>query len=264
MPHKTDTRTTVKVVTANDFITAHGLDKLPLNSRKLLYLAISQCRKTDTDFFEYSISIRDFAELTGIKDTNLYSHAKTITRDLMTTTIECTLGDREYEQYSLFSKCSYKAGDGIITFKLNPDMTDFLLNVKKDFTQPLLADFVRMNSPYSMAVWHLMQREMHSRKPGVTQAIEFDLMLAELRSVTGTENKLKQIGQFKERVLDKAIREIRDNCGVVVTYTNIKKSRTVIGFHFRAVSEYHVSEQDIPYSLRQHVAEVRQRLVNKK
>ena len=111
-----------------------------------------------------------------------------------------------------------------------------------------------------MAVWHLMQREMHSKKPGVTQALEFDLTLAELRSVTGTENKLKQIGQFKDRVLDKAIREIRDNCGVVVTYTNIKKSRTVIGFHFSAISEYHVNEQDIPYSLRQHVAEVRQRL----
>lgn len=260
MPRKTDTRSTVKVVTDNSFITAHGMDKMSLNARKLLYLAISQCRKTDTDFYEYSISIRDFADLTGIQENNLYSHAKGITKDLMSTTIECALGSMDYDQYSLFSKCSYRAGEGTITFKLNPDMTNFLLNVKKDFTQPLLADFVKMNSPYSMAVWHLMQREMHSKKPGVTQALEFDLTLAELRSVTGTENKLKQIGQFKDRVLDKAIREIRDNCGVVVTYTNIKKSRTVIGFHFSAISEYHVNEQDIPYSLRQHVAEVRQRL----
>lgn len=260
MAKKADTRSTVKVVTANDFITAHGLDKLPLNSRKLLYLAISQCRKTDKQFFEYSISIKDFADLTGIKDTNLYSQAKGITRDLMSTTIECTLGNRGYEQYSLFTRCSYKAGEGTITFKLNPDMTDFLLNVKKDFTQPLLADFVRMNSPYSMEVWHLMQREMHSHKPGITQVIEFDLTVAELRQVTGTESKLRQIGQFKQRVLDKAIREIKDNCGVVVTYTNIKKSRTVVGFHFTAIQEHHIDETEIPEHVKKSVAEGKRRI----
>lgn len=260
MPRKTDTRSNIKVMTANDFITAHGMDKMSLNARKLLYLAISQCRKTDTDFFEYNISIRDFADLTGIHENNLYSHAKDITRDLMSTTIECTLDTKGYEQYSLFSKCTYRIGTGIITFKLNPDMTDFLLNVKKDFTQPLLADFVRMNSPYSMAVWHLMQREMHSKKPGITQAIEYDLTVSELRQVTGCENKLKQIGQFKERVLDKAIREIRDNCGVVITYTNIKNSRTVVGFHFVAVQEYHLNDVDIPQNLKDRVAKGKQRI----
>lgn len=260
MARKADTRSTVKVVTTNDFITANGLESIPLNSRKLLYLAISQCRKTDEEFFEYTITIRDFADLMGIKDTNLYQHAKEITGKLISLGLECSLNGKDYDQYSLFSKCSYRDGEGIITFKLNPDMTDFLLNVKKDFTQPLLQDFVRMKSPYSMAIWHLMQREMHSKKPGITQLMEFDLTVEELRKVTGTENKLKQIGQFKERVLDKAIREIKDNCGVIVTYTNIKKSRTIIGFHFSVVSPYHMDEQDIPYSLRQHVAEVRQRL----
>lgn len=260
MPRKTDTRSTVKVVTANSFITAHGMDKMSLNARKLLYLAISQCRKTDTDFYEYSISIRDFADLTGIQENNLYSHAKGITKDLMSTTIECALGSRDYDQYSLFSKCSYRAGEGTITFKLNPDMTNFLLNVKKDFTQPLLADFVKMNSPYSMAVWHLMQREMHSKKPSITQKIEFDLTVEELRQVTGTENKLRQIGQFKERVLDKAIREIKDNCGVVVTYTNLKKSRTVVGFHFVAVQEYYIDESDIPERIKKSVEAGKRRI----
>ena len=81
-----------------------------------------------------------------------------------------------------------------------------------------------------------------------------------MRQVTGTENKLKQIGQFKERVLDKAIREIKDNCGVVVTYTNLKKSRTVIGFHFVAVQEYYIDESDIPESVRRHAAEGRKRI----
>lgn len=255
-----DKRVSIKVVSANDFITAKELSALPLNSRKLLYLAISQCKKSDKEFYEYAISAKDFAEMMGIDESNIYRDGRKITGRLMGLSLDCDLYGQGYEQYGLFSKCTYKKKDGIIRFKLNPDMTNFFLNLKKDFNQPLLEDFVHMNSPYSMAIWHLMQREMHSKKPSITQTIEFDLTLEELRSVTGTESKLKQIGQFKERVLDKAIREIRDNCGVVVTYTNIKNSRTIVGFHFTAIQEHHIDEATIPEHIKRQVEEGKRRI----
>lgn len=255
-----DKRVSIKVVSANDFITAKELSALPLNSRKLLYLAISQCKKSDKEFYEYAISAKDFAEMMGIDESNIYRAGRKITGRLMGLSLDCDLYGQGYEQYGLFSKCTYKKKDGIIRFKLNPDMTNFFLNLKKDFSQPLLEDFVHMNSPYSMAIWHLMQREMHSKKPSITQTIEFDLTLAELRSVTGTESKLRQIGQFKERVLDKAIREIRDNCGVVVTYTNIKDSRTIVGFHFTAIQEHHIDEATIPEHIKRQVEEGKRRI----
>lgn len=255
-----DKRVSIKVVSANDFITAKELSALPLNSRKLLYLAISQCKKSDKEFYEYAISAKDFAEMMGIDESNIYRDGRKITGRLMGLSLDCDLYGQGYEQYGLFSKCTYKKKDGIIRFKLNPDMTNFFLNLKKDFSQPLLEDFVHMNSPYSMAIWHLMQREMHSKKPSITQTIEFDLTLAELRSVTGTESKLRQIGQFKERVLDKAIREIRDNCGVVVTYANIKDSRTIVGFHFTAIQEHHIDEATIPEHIKRQVEEGKRRI----
>lgn len=255
-----DKRVSIKVVSANDFITAKELSALPLNSRKLLYLAISQCKKSDKEFYEYAISAKDFAEMMGIDESNIYRDGRKITGRLMGLSLDCDLYGQGYEQYGLFSKCTYKKKDGIIRFKLNPDMTNFFLNLKKDFSQPLLEDFVHMNSPYSMAIWHLMQREMHSKKPSITQTLEFDLTLAELRSVTGTESKLRQIGQFKERVLDKAIREIRDNCGVVVTYTNIKDSRTIVGFHFTAIQEHHIDEATIPEHIKRQVEEGKRRI----
>lgn len=259
MEKKADTRSAIKVVTTNDFIMAHGLESISLNSRKLLYLAIAQCRKTDKEFFEYKITIKDFADLIGIKDTNLYQNAGKITRGLLSVTLECGDG-KDYDQYTLFSKCSYRRGAGIIVFKLNPDMTDFLLNVKKDFTQPLLADFVRMKSPYSMAIWHLMQREMHSTKPGIVDELEFELTVDELRAVTGTQKKFKQIGQFKEKVLDKALREIDDNCGIVIGYKNLKKGRTITGFHFWAQTWNRLDPNDIPQSLINQIEEGKKRI----
>ncbi len=243
---KVDTRESVKTVTSNDFIIAKGLDKLSLKARKMLYIAISQCKQSDKDFYVYEISIKEFAKLMNIKPEAVYSEADKITNELMTGFL-CVVpkGKKYFKKYSLFSMCEYEH-DGILRFKLNPDMTTFVLELKGNFSQPLLNDFMKMNSPYSMAIWHLMQREMYSHKPNLINTIQFDLSLEELREITGTQTKLKQLGEFKKRVFDKALREIDENCSVKITYENIKRGRTVVGFRCTAISTFHIDDSKIP------------------
>lgn len=192
-----DKRDSIRTVTANSFITACGLDKISLKARKLLYVAISQCKKTDAEFYEYSIKACNFAELMDISPTHMYEEAEKIAGELMQGYISIVpQGKQHFKMYSLFDTCEYTE-EAEIKFKMNKDMTDFLLNLKGNFTKPLLNDFLHMNSSYSMAVWHLMQREMKSQKPGVSNIIEFDLTLSELRQVTGTQNKLKQLAKVR-------------------------------------------------------------------
>ena len=241
IPRVVDTRDSIRAVTDNRFIVAKNLSKLSLKARKLLYLALSQCKKDDTQFYTFEISAIEYAELIGLSRQRVYQTADDVTSELMGTFIECKSKEQKrFAKYTLFSKCEYTQ-DAMIIFKLNPDMTNLLLGLKQSFTQPLLADFMKMRSVYSMAVWHLMQREMRSRKPNPVKlreekdnAIEFDLSLQELRVVTGTENKLKEIGHFKEKVLNKAIQEIYDNQLADISYTNVKRGRTITGFHFIA------------------------------
>ena len=259
MKKELETMDSVRTVTSNTFITAKGLSELSLKARKALYIAISQCRKNDNDFYIYDITIKQFAELMGVAESNVYATAKETTAELLTGVIEVEEADG-YRQYSLFSSAYYSRKNGSITLKLNPDMTQFLLHLKKDFTQPLLKDFLHMRSPYSMAVWHLMQREMHSRIPGITEQLKFNLTLSELRQVTGCESKFKQLVQFKTKVLDKALREIRDNCGIVITYENVKKGRTVVGFDFTAIQENYIDSAEIPESVRRHAEEGKRRI----
>lgn len=259
MKKELETMDSVRTVTSNTFITAKGLSELSLKARKALYIAISQCRKDDNDFYIYDLTIKQFAELMGVAESNVYATAKETTAELLTGVIEVEEADG-YRQYSLFSSAYYSRKNGSITLKLNPDMTQFLLHLKKDFTQPLLKDFLHMRSPYSMAVWHLMQREMHSRIPGITEQLKFNLTLSELRQVTGCESKFKQLVQFKTKVLDKALREIRDNCGIVITYENVKKGRTVVGFDFTAIQENYIDSAEIPESVRRHAEEGKKRI----
>lgn len=247
---KADTRKNIRTVTSNDFITAMGIEEMSLKARKLLYVAISQCQKNDQEFFEYQISARDFAKLMDVEPQAVYKEADVITDELMRSFIRLEMPQakqrkkKHYRKYPLFSMCEYH--DGLLNFKINKMMTDFFLNLKKNFTQPLLADFLRMNSNYSIEIWHLIQREMKSKKPNTTEIIQFDLSLKELRVVTGTQDKLKKIAHFKDKCFDKALREIYDNCGVNITYENIKEGRKIIGFKCKAVSIIHIDEHKIP------------------
>lgn len=249
---KVDIRDSVKTVTSNNFISAKGLETLSLKARKMLYIAISQCRMTDETFFVYSISAKEFAEIMEISPQAVYAEADKITNELIRGILQVSpKGEERFKKYALFSMCEYE--HGILRFKLNPDMTSFLLRLKGDFSKPLLSDFLKMRSTYSIAIWHLMQREMKSQKPYASVKIEFDLMLSELREVTGTQKKLKQLGQFKEKCFEKALQEIHDICGVEITYTNIKKGRTVVGFHCTAVSLNYIDEKDLPQELKDRI-----------
>jgi len=157
------------------------------------------------------------------------------------------------KKYTLFSSCEYEEGYGVIRFKLNTDMADLLLRLGKSFTQPLLQDFMRMRSTYSMAIWHLMQREMHSIKPGITNELTFFISIDELRKVTGTEESFRRLSDLKRFVLDKAIKEIKELCWVEVEYENVKRGRTVVGFNFTARSLIHVNVESIPIEVRERI-----------
>ncbi len=232
---KIDKRESLRIVTDNGLIDAQDLSSLSLNARKLFYVAVSQCKQNDKELYEYETTPAELAEMWGIDRSNVYREADKITTELMKIVITLRTGKKSFQKRHLFEKCNYD-DDAKLTFKLHNEMTDLLLGLKKDFSKPLVWDFMKMRSPYSMALWHLFQKEMKSFKPMMTQRIEFDISLEELRAVTGTEKKLKQIGQFKERVLDKALKEIKRNCWVNITYDNIKRGRTVTGFRFTAES----------------------------
>lgn len=246
---KIDKREDLRVVTDNSIIDAQDLPKLSLNAKKLFYIAVSQCKKNDKEFYEYETAPTELAEMWGVSRQDVYQLADKITTELMRIVITLPNGEKGFKKRHLFEKCDYD-DTSMLTFKLHSEMTDLLLGLKKNFSKPLVWDFMKMRSPYSMAIWHLFQREMKSFKPLMNSPIEFEISLEELRKVTGCENKLKQTGQFKERVLDKAIAEIKKNCLTDITYTNIKHGRSVTGFRFTAKSIFNVDTEHLSYRTR--------------
>lgn len=248
-----NTKENIKTVTSNQFITACGLEGISLKARKLLYIAISQSKKTDTKFYEYEIGVKEFADLMGIAPTHVYQEADAVTDELMRGFVKIQEeNSKSWRKYQLFDMCQYTE-NGNIRFEISKQMTDFLLNLTGNFSQPLLHDFLKMRSPYSMAIWHLMQMKMKSKKPGITATMGFDISLAELRKVTGCIDKFKLTGHFKDKVLNKAIREIFDCAGVRITYQDIKVGRTIEGFRFFAEGIAHIDLNRIPLAEQERI-----------
>lgn len=248
-----DKRPSIRIVTDNALITADGLGNLSLNAYKLFLVAIGQCRMDDKEFYEYRTTPKELAEMWGVDPSNLYRTVEDIGKELMKIVVKVQKKDGDGKSFGLrhlFERCDYD-DDKYLYFQLHKDMTDVLLGLRQNFSKPEMWDFMRMRSKYSVKIWHLMQREMKSFKPLIGGApIEFYLSVDELRKVTGTEHKLKQIGQFKKTVLDVAIKEIQDNCLAKVTYFNRKHGKKIIGFDFKVENIFRVDPETIPLRTR--------------
>lgn len=247
-----DKRESLRVITSNSLVEAGDLSKLSLNARKLFYIAIAQCKKDDTEFYEYETTPAELAEMWRVDRSNVYREAESICMELMKIVLTVRTGEKSFEMYHPFCTCKYR-DDAKLVFKIDSQMSDLLLGLKRDFSKPLLWDFMKMRSPYSIAIWHLMQKEMKAFKPMAGSPVQFDLTLEELRKVTGCEDKLKSISEFKRFVLDKAIREIRKNCWIAIKYDNIKRGRTVTGFRFTARSHWDLDLNEQTLRTRQYV-----------
>lgn len=265
-----DMRPNIRIVTSNDLISAKGLSKLSLYSRKLFLLAIAQCRKSDKEFYYYEINVSDFAKLIGTPRNHVYEVAREISNELMHTTVEIISNPekRRFRIFTLFALCDYD--DARLYFQLNSALTEFLLDLRKDFSQPLLTDFLPMKSTSTMALWHLMQREVQkiqldSQDKKATFC--FQLTLEEIRIATNTEEKYERISQFKGKVLDHALEELNRLQLARVSYKDVKSGRFIVAFEFTVKyvgSEYLINFAKLPDDPRKRFIQQQTRLLKLK
>lgn len=261
-----DTRPNIRIVTSNDLISARGLSELSLYGRKLFLLAIAQCRKTDKEFFCYEISVSDFAKLIGVRKNHIYETAREISNELMHTTIEVVNNPekRKFRIFTLFAVCDYD--DSRLYFQLNSMLTEFLLDLRKDFCQPLLSNFLPMKSASTMAIWHLMQREVQKIQCDSDEkaTFRFKLTLKEIRTATGTEEKYERISQFKGKVLDHALKELNQLQLAKISYSDVKSGRFIVAFEFEfkcVGNEYLINFAKLPDDPRKRYIQKRTRLL---
>lgn len=223
-------------VVHNDLI--KGRSNLSINELKLLRIAIKQIVKEDTDFKTYQVSIREFAQLLRIDESNLYQEAFKICEHLMKEIVYVGDGNPKHK-WKLFhwvSCCSYE--NGTITIKLHEELKPYLINLSALYSQIPLCEILELKSVYSIRIWELIREAMRGQQAYGDREVVVSLSVDTIRKATNTENKMKQMGHFKDKVIDKAVNEINQKLPYSLTYTFEKNSRKIVGFRFTIKRNY--------------------------
>lgn len=220
------------VIMLNDII--KGKQSMTLQEAKLIRLLIIQVVKEDKDFKTYVISIKELAKYLNVADSNLYRDIKNICDMLMTRVIKLSTGDakKPWRTIQWLQLAEYD-GCGNIKLMLSNQMEPYILGLNSWFTKYPIREIFSMSSFYAIRIYELLSMEKNIKKqykPKKNYEIVFSV--AYLRQVLDCEDKFKQIGQFKQKLLDISVKEINKYTDIQVQYECIKTSRTITDIRF--------------------------------
>ncbi len=212
-------------VMANTII--KGKQTMSLQEARLIRLLITQIAKNDKDFKTYKVNIQELAEFLEVDSSNLYREIREICQSLMTRTIKIQKG-KEWEIFQWLQLAKYD-GQGTITLMLSNQIAPYLLQLNAWFTQYQLKNILVMKSFYSIRLYELLKLTVGEDR---RKKIEYTFSIQYLREYLECEHKFKQIGQFKDKILDIAVRDISEYSEYNCTYECKKTSRSITDIIF--------------------------------
>ncbi|MDE6435184.1 MAG: replication initiation protein [Lachnospiraceae bacterium] len=227
------------VVQANNLI--GGRQALKLNSAKLIRSAIMQVVREDRELKPYIITIKEFAQLLQIDESNVYRYADEITDDILKNPVYVKEEKQgkfvKWIKIPWVSKCEYNSDMGI-ALKLNDELKPFLINLREHYTQYTLESVLAMKSVYAIRIYELLQSRIMSQilpKDGINIIISVE----ELKECCDCIDKYVEFSNFRIKVLDKAKSEINRVTMFRIDYSYIKKGRSVVNIDFHINMCYH-------------------------
>lgn len=228
------------VVQANALI--GGKQALKINSAKLIRAAIMQVVYDDEELKPYVITIQELSDLLDISASNIYRDIDEITDDIINNPVfvkEETGKKTRWIKIPWVQRCEYHSDIGV-AIKLNDELKPFLLNLKEHYTQYSLDNILAMKSVYAIRLFEMLQEKIIFRvlpKDGTFVEIPIDT----IRECCGVDElkSYKLFSNLKAKVIDAAVNEINRVTMYKVSYTYIKKGRTVIAINFHVNMKYH-------------------------
>ena len=184
----------------------------------ILFMLLATLDESDELGKEYHIRVKDIELITGRKWN--YQQLREGTEDMMSRVFEIqeSIG---LAQIVLFTKVQYLDGTGSFYMKINEEARPYFFDLKNNFTLLELKSVLGCTSKHAKRLYSLACQWRGTG--GHTYSIgELKEMLG-LKDPKGKEpEQYKQIGQFKEKVLDIAKRQINEHTDIVFDYELLK------------------------------------------
>lgn len=216
------------VVKASALIQKSRFD-MSLQQQKIVLFLISQVTPYDEDFKEYDFSIQEFCRVCGISSTSgkNYQDLKRCIKELADKSVWIKVNEHEETLLRWVEKPYINHNNGRVRIRLDEDMKPYLLQLKDNFTRYELIYTLYFKSKYTIRLYELI-KSIHYHE---IDEYRHTISLVELRAALGGET-YSEYRDFKRRVLDVAVNEINAHSDKQVSYTPIKKNRSVEAIEF--------------------------------
>ena len=123
---------------------------------RILAVLIACIKENDTDLAEsYSVAIKDYLPDEGGV---YYTLVRNACDKLIESSVEVEMieddGKPSLDFRSFFTQIKYK--DGIVTARFNPLLQEFLVGLKRNFTQVSLKEYLALSSSYTRTLFELL------------------------------------------------------------------------------------------------------------
>lgn len=207
----------------------------------LLFFLLSKLRKDQQDRV-YELNIKDLSLLTGKKYNAAYLHKAT--SDMGSRVFEVQTETR-YRQLWMFQRVDYLLGQGIIEIKLTEDITPYLFDLKENFTSYELASALRLTSKYAKRIYQYCSQWKDQGETKKYDIQDFKQMLGLLDDKG--KDKAVRMSDFRESVLDVAVKQINEHTELHISYKLEKRVRTYKNIVFTVKSQ--ALAETIPFDL---------------
>ena len=185
---------------------------MTMQEARLLRLVIMQVSQYDDDLMEYEVTIPEIANYFGITTTqtlydDIFDICDKLTSKKIAIRTESTKNPWSFQPW--MAEASYDGS--VVKLALNKRIKPYVMEFNELFTQYEMKDILQLRSYYALRIYEILKMKYTSCRK---KKNSFDFTLEELREMTGTEDKFKQIGIWKLRVIDIAEREINEKTDI--------------------------------------------------
>ena len=200
---------------------------MSLDEKRLFIMATPLARTTKISSNDpIFISSSEFSKECGIDLSTAYTALELASERLFTRFFGYTAENGDRVKMRWLNKVIYKAGQGGSELYFSDEVLLLLreFDALNPYTKYKKEVVLRLKKDYSLDFYHLAKK--HQTMGG------FQISLDELFEQLGLPESYRRIGNLKDRVIKPSLEEITANTDIDLSYENVKRGRSVVGFKF--------------------------------
>lgn len=228
-----------KVVFDNKLFDFTGMDTLSIDCMRILMAIISDIEIENEPNLYYKIKANDLAEFYNVDVKNFYRSS--FRRKICDKFFDAKLENykREYYKLRIIQKAAYEKGEYFIEF--SREFTEFIFDLKKNFSKPELYCFKKLTTTNSCLLWLLISSKMQHSLFDTTKITTVELDVNEILYFTGNHKKktMQEYKHLKQKVILPALKEYIASFHLQnIEIEEIKKNRKVEKIKLKLIGKF--------------------------